>query len=57
MNINNLIDNFIKKILEDECENLEEKILFINKLLDNLIDYCIKKKYFTILKIKLNIMI
>jgi hypothetical protein len=56
MNITNLIDNFIKKILEDECENLEEKLLIINRLLDNLIDYCIKKKIFYYIenKIKYN---
>lgn len=46
--INILIDNFIKKILEIENDsvNLEEKINLINKLLDNLIDFCIKNKIY-----------
>lgn len=46
--INILIDNFIKKILEIENDsvNLEEKINSINKLLDNLIDFCIKNKIY-----------
>jgi hypothetical protein len=44
--INNLIDNFVKKILiiESEQSTLENKINLINGLLDNLIDFCIKKK-------------
>jgi DNA-dependent RNA polymerase auxiliary subunit epsilon len=51
--INTLIDNFIKKILiiDKEISTLENKIEKINELLDNLIDFCIKKKiYFYIEK-------
>ncbi len=46
--INILIDNFLKKILEVEnsSSNLENKINSINELLDNLIDFCIKKKIY-----------
>ena len=44
--INNLIDNFIKKILQLESQdtNLQEKLDSINMLLNNLLDYCIKHK-------------
>ncbi len=46
--INELIDNFVKKILliEKESSTLENKVIQIDKLLDNLIDYCIKKKIY-----------
>lgn len=46
--INILIDNFLKKILEIEnsSSNLENKINSINLLLDNLIDFCIKRKIY-----------
>lgn len=46
MKIDKLIDNFIKKILENDLTTLEEKINFINELLNNLIDHCIKKKIY-----------
>jgi hypothetical protein len=48
-----LIDIFLKKILEVEKESstLEDKVNKINLFLDNLIDFCIKKKiYFYIEK-------
>ena len=46
--INILIDNFVKKILEIEnsSNNLENKINSINELLNNLLDFCIKKKIY-----------
>lgn len=51
--INELVDNFIKKILilEKDSSTLETKVNQIDELLDSLIDYCIKKKiYFYIEK-------
>ena len=44
--INILIDNLIKKIIDLNNNNLEEKILLINQYIDNLVDYCIKRKIF-----------
>jgi len=46
--INLLVDNFIKKILDIDNNNhsLDDKINIINNLLDNLIDFCIKKNIF-----------
>jgi len=48
INITSLVDNFIKRILnlENNKSSLEEKVIDINNLLDNLIDYCIKKKIY-----------
>ena len=48
INITILIDNFIKRILnlENNKSSLEQKVIDINNLLDNLIDYCIKKKIY-----------
>lgn len=53
MNLNNhkiedITDNFIKQILEldNSKNNLENKLVFIDKLVDNLIDFCIKQKIF-----------
>jgi hypothetical protein len=43
-----LIDNFIEKIvsINNSTKNLEEKISIVNDLLNNIIDYCIKKNIY-----------
>jgi hypothetical protein len=41
-----LIDNFINKIISSKTINLEEKNNFIDKLLKNIIDYCIKRNIY-----------
>ncbi len=46
--LSNIVDNFLKKLIEiqDLDSNLQIKINKINKLVDYLIDYCIKKKIY-----------
>ena len=46
--IENIINEFIKKIyeLDKSSKSLEDKLTYINVLLNNLIDFCIKKKIF-----------
>ena len=53
---NFIVNEFIKKIYDlDKSKNtLEEKITSIDKLLNNLIDYCIKKKIFYFVENKIS---
>lgn len=46
--VENIVNEFIKKIyeLDKSQKTLEDKLTSIDVLLDNLIDYCIKKKIF-----------
>lgn len=55
-NIENIIKEFIKKIydLDNSKSTLEQKLILIDNLLDNLIDFCIKKKIFYFVENKIN---
>jgi hypothetical protein len=52
--IEKIINEYIKKICDYDNLNktFDEKLKNIIELTDNLIDYCIKKKYFILLKTK-----
>lgn len=54
--VENLVNEFIKKICDsDKTHNtLENKLKYIDVLIDNLIDYCIKKKIFYYIENKIS---
>ena len=54
--IENIIGNFTKKILEIDLidKSFDDKLKYIDLLVNNLIDYCIKKKIFYFIENKIN---
>jgi hypothetical protein len=54
--IEDVVNEYIKKIyeLDNSLKSLDDKIKQIDKLTDNLIDYCVKKKIFFYVENKIN---